>query len=251
MSIPKRIFQTWKEKEVKQPVLKSWQDSWKRHNPDYDYELWDDADNRNFIKQNYPDFLAIFDGYDKNIKRADAIRYFYLYHYGGVYADLDFECLKKFDTLLDLDGSPDVVFGTLGRMDNPSLGLHVIPNAIMMGKKNSDFFKLVIDVLKTIGNNDQLGPELATGPILLFICYSYYVTKIKNIDLLRSLYGKNIFENCNPDFCSKMFVLEPKILYPINWNNSEHRAYYQRLNSETPAEIFPDSYAVTYWMHSW
>ena len=251
MSIPKKIFQTWKEKIVKNPVMKSWQDSWKNHNPDYDYALWDDEDNREFIKNNYPDFLPIFDGYDKNIKRADAIRYFYLYHYGGVYADLDFECLKNFDTLLDLPDNPDVVFGTLGRMDNPLLGLHVIPNAIMLSKKNSDFFKLVINVLKVIGNDDKLGPEVATGPILLFICYSYYITKTKNMALIQSLYGKDIFENCTPDFSSKTFVLEPKIFYPINWDNSEHKKYYERLNSESPEKIFPDSYAVTYWMHSW
>ena len=32
--------------------------------------------------------------------RVDAVRYFLRYHYGGVYADLDFEALKPLDALL-------------------------------------------------------------------------------------------------------------------------------------------------------
>lgn len=37
----------------------------------------------------YPWFLDTFDGYPFPIQRADAIRYFVLAHYGGVYLDLD------------------------------------------------------------------------------------------------------------------------------------------------------------------
>ena len=37
----------------------------------------------------YPWFLETWDAYPFNIERADAIRYFVLAHYGGVYIDLD------------------------------------------------------------------------------------------------------------------------------------------------------------------
>ena len=37
----------------------------------------------------YPWFLETWDNYPFNIERADAIRYFVLAHYGGVYIDLD------------------------------------------------------------------------------------------------------------------------------------------------------------------
>lgn len=37
----------------------------------------------------YPWFLETFDTYRFPIQRADAIRYFILAHYGGVYIDLD------------------------------------------------------------------------------------------------------------------------------------------------------------------
>lgn len=246
--IPKNIFQTWKEKNVQHPVLKSWQASWTEKNPGYTYELWDDDDNRKFIEDNYPDFLPIYDGYDKTIKRADVIRYFYLYTYGGIYADLDFQCLKNFDPIIAIES--DVILGSLGKMDNARYGLHVLPNAIMLAKPKADFFKFVIQVLYNIGVNNTLGPECATGPVLLFLCLHYYVYRQKNEQFVLPVYGKDIFANIlNVEFGSNITVTDPLTFYPINWDDQTHRQYYTK--SETPEELFPSSYAVTYWMHSW
>jgi hypothetical protein len=44
---------------------------------------------RTFIATHYPWFLETFEGYKYPIQRADSIRYFVLYHYGGIYIDLD------------------------------------------------------------------------------------------------------------------------------------------------------------------
>ena len=52
-------------------------------------QLWTDAKSREFIATEYPWFLATFDNYSQPIQRADAIRYFVLSHYGGIYIDLD------------------------------------------------------------------------------------------------------------------------------------------------------------------
>lgn len=62
--------------------------------------LWTDASSREFIANEYPWFLDTFDGYTYPIQRADAIRYFVLYHFGGVYIDLDIGCTKRLDPLL-------------------------------------------------------------------------------------------------------------------------------------------------------
>ena len=62
--------------------------------------LWTDAGSREFIAEHYPWFLDNFDDYTYPIQRADAIRYFVLYHYGGVYLDLDVGCLRPLDQLL-------------------------------------------------------------------------------------------------------------------------------------------------------
>jgi len=43
----------------------------------------------------YPWFLETWDSYPFPIERADAIRYFALVHYGGIYIDLDDVRLKR------------------------------------------------------------------------------------------------------------------------------------------------------------
>src|ERR1700734_3968818 len=64
------------------------------------YMLWTDASSREFIAEHYPWFLDNFDDYTYPIQRADAIRYFVLHYYGGVYLDLDVGCLRPLDPLL-------------------------------------------------------------------------------------------------------------------------------------------------------
>ena len=95
--IPKIIHQTWKNETIPDK-WKTYHQSWKTHFPTLEYKhiLWTDKDNREFIKENYNWFLETFDNYPKNIQRADAIRYFILYHYGGIYADLDCEVTGEF-----------------------------------------------------------------------------------------------------------------------------------------------------------
>lgn len=249
--IPARIFQTWKEKDISNVILKSWQKSWSQLNPTFSYTLWDDNDNRKFIQEHFPSFLHIYDSYDVNIKRVDAVRYFYLLKYGGIYADLDFICLKSFDDIIKINA--DVILGQLGEMDNPFNTYHSIPNAIMIAKENSDFFHFVTRVLHNIGNKPNLTPEIATGPILLKFCALYYQNKICPQEVLK-IYGKNIFEDCEKyiKFDSIVGLTEPHIFYPINWDNKNHVKYRENLSSNDDLRtLFPNSYAVTYWMHSW
>ena len=55
----------------------------------FSHQLWTDVKSREFIATEYPWFLATFDNYSQPIQRADAIRYFVLNHFGGIYIDLD------------------------------------------------------------------------------------------------------------------------------------------------------------------
>ncbi|WP_326601725.1 glycosyltransferase [Streptomyces sp. NBC_01800] len=101
------IHQTWKDADVP-PEWQKWADSWRIHHPGWGYRLWTDADNRAFLQEHYPWFLPVYDGYPEAIMRADAIRYFLLDHFGGLYVDLDFECLKPVTEILD---GHDLVLG--------------------------------------------------------------------------------------------------------------------------------------------
>ncbi|KAF4998992.1 hypothetical protein FGRMN_2791 [Fusarium graminum] len=62
----------------------------------YKYMLWTDDKARAFLEAEYPWFLEVWDNYPFPIQRADAIRYFVLYHYGGIYLDMDTICHETF-----------------------------------------------------------------------------------------------------------------------------------------------------------
>lgn len=253
VAVPRRIFQTWKEKQVTNTVLKGWQSSWKETNPTYEYELWDDNDNRAFVEAYFPEMLETYNSYDKEIYRADVIRYMYLYTYGGVYADLDFTCLRSFEAFIGKmeEKGVDVVFGSLGDMDNKEWVHHNIPNAIMISTAKAGFWKFVIDALiKT--KVKTLPPEIQTGPVFIKMCVSAYVNKNVDVNLLTSVYGCDIFDQPNADYSSNICITEHALFYPINWDNAKHTQYRSRLyDNDELRVLFPSSLAVTFWMHSW
>jgi mannosyltransferase OCH1-like enzyme len=58
-AIPRILHQTWKTREVPER-FRGYVASWRRHHPDWEYRLWTDADNDDFIRTRYPDFLGTF-----------------------------------------------------------------------------------------------------------------------------------------------------------------------------------------------
>lgn len=105
------IHQSWKNSDVP-PYMREWSHSWRRRNRHFEYRLWTDEDNRAFIQQHYPWFLPVYDAYgpvDRGIKRADAVRIFYMWHFGGVYADLDSVCLRPFESLFQTVPTPRAI----------------------------------------------------------------------------------------------------------------------------------------------
>ncbi|QKV94833.1 glycosyltransferase [Streptomyces sp. NA02950] len=165
--IPSLIHQTWKDTDVP-PRWRAWAASWRRHHPDWEYRLWTDADNRAFLEKHYPWFLPVYDGYPEPIMRADAIRYFLLDHYGGVYADLDFECLRPTTDLLT---DCELVLG-LEPEEHTRLSLarrrglrRVVGNAFLASRPGHPFWAHVHREL--VGAHTAPGPLDATGPYFL------------------------------------------------------------------------------------
>ncbi|HEY8894747.1 MAG TPA: glycosyltransferase, partial [Niastella sp.] len=98
-AIPKIIHQTWKTDELPYP-FNLLADTWKELHPDHEYKLWTDTMIREFIEEHFPVFLAKYDRYPRHIQRIDAFRYFLLLKEGGMYIDIDFECLTNISVLL-------------------------------------------------------------------------------------------------------------------------------------------------------
>lgn len=160
--------------------------------------LWTDASSRSFIAEHYPWFLAVFDSYPYAIQRADAIRYFVLHHYGGIYMDLDIGCNRRLDPLLR--------FEVILPVTRP-VG---VSNDLIFAAKGHAFMDQVIHNLVTFNHRyltHYPTVMFSTGPMFVSASYGLYVdvhgpakpstalapdAGFEGVRVLpKSLYGKN------------------------------------------------------------
>ena len=182
--IPPIVFQTWKSREKIPANFRYWRQTFVDHNPEAQVILWDDDDNREFIAQNFAWFLPTYNSFPREIFRADAVRYLFLFSFGGLYADMDSECLRP----LRLEQRKEAVI--LGRMGSDTGFEHSVPNALMASRPGQAFWLLVVQrMFEALDNHEdaesqsKAGPEELTGPILLKRSYDEYCS-LSQQDLL-------------------------------------------------------------------
>lgn len=186
--IPCIIHQTWKSANI--PSLYTpWVESWKKHHPEWQYILWTDDMNIAFIKKYAPGFLKTYKNYPHTIQQVDAVRYFILYHLGGVFIDLDFECLENIEPLLN---NQECVFGTEPpehcKQHRKKM---IVCNALMACVPGNNFFKIICENLQKnsfsgSGSTPAWLEILNTaGPFKLTELYNAYADK-DNIKLTPS-----------------------------------------------------------------
>ena len=101
--IPKIIWQTYKDPyDQLQPYMIDAINTWKNLNPDFKYKYMDDTQAAEFVLNEYgQEWHNIFTSLPVGVMRGDLWRYMVIYKYGGVYADLDTECLNPIQTWLN------------------------------------------------------------------------------------------------------------------------------------------------------
>ena len=96
--IPKIIHYCWLSGDPIPEKLQRYMNTWKKHLPDYEFMLWDksrfDIDACRWVRQAYDQKKYAF--------ASDYIRFFALYHYGGIYLDMDVQVLKSYTPFLPL-----------------------------------------------------------------------------------------------------------------------------------------------------
>ncbi|KFY59663.1 hypothetical protein V497_04150 [Pseudogymnoascus sp. VKM F-4516 (FW-969)] len=165
--IPRIIHQTYVNDSIPAQWVPSQRSCIDLH-PDYEYMLWTDTLSREFISKEYSWFLDTFDSYPFPIQRADAIRYFILDHYGGIYLDLDDGCARRLDVMLEY---PAWLRRTLPTgISNDAMG--AIPH--------HPFFQRVIQSLERYANNygmPYITVMSSTGPLFLSIIWKQYMSE--------------------------------------------------------------------------
>lgn len=248
--IPKIIHQTWKNHELPLEFQK-WSRSWRECLPDWEYKLHTDEDNRNFIAKHFPEFLQTYDSYDPPIKRVDAARYAYLAIEGGLYADLDMECVRDPTQLTDLSINSEVDL-TLA-CEKFSKGGQ-ISNAIMLSSSDEGraFFK---KLMQRLPNSSSLETCDATGPQFLtrsFVDYLMDGVSVDNPD------ERTRLSDFRPEFgtvkslrkgTALIAVADDALLFNIPWFGLDIKEYC--MDREWCTRRFPYAMSVSHWSSSW
>ncbi len=210
--IPKKIHQTWFSGPV--PAgYHAWQRSWQEHHPQWEYKLWTLDDVRAL------DLRArdVFEHATSIATKADIARYEILYHEGGLYVDMDMECLKPFDIF---HHCCDLYAPLLGQESEICLlgskPKHPLLNMILESIKKSN--PKCINFFKILKN---------TGPYLFR----------KNFNRLPDIYNSGI-------------VLFPQnffLPFPVRKRFAEATSSHPLVKKW----IKPESYALHYWHGSW
>lgn len=169
--IPRMIHQTWKTAAVL-PNLQPCQKTWLDFHPGWRYVLWTDADIDRFIRDEFPNFYQYFKSYPHHIQRVDAFRYFLLFKHGGIYADLDMQCLACFEPLLRKYGGAGLILGQENQQHKD--GMMRVGNGLMISSPGHPFWLRVFEEL--VNRHGQSTQKLGsvfttTGPSFLHEVY--------------------------------------------------------------------------------
>lgn len=229
--IPLIIHQSWKSHKLPDNFLQ-WAKTFQDRHARWTYKLWTDDDNDRLVEDEFPWFKNTYKGFKSQIMRIDVVRFLYMYKYGGVYADLDFESLKNLEPLLkDKRG---VVVAQMGTRN--TFG-HRIPNAWMASTPGHPFWMYCVHMSTELHRAGERQAEAVAGPIML----------TKAVD---AWHKEHRYEQLD--------VIEPGLIYPIDWSTRKSdedvcwpRAANDGFDPVKCKERYPDAYAITYWTHSW
>lgn len=163
--------------------------TWKKYHPEWEQCFWNRPQMDNFVRTVCPDFEPHYRAFPHNVQRWDAVRYLILYHIGGMYVDLDYECFRAFDAVLNGRTCCIAVEPTLNAK---CYGLsRILSNALMAAVPGNRFMAHIIDELKALDLEGMAHLETwkfvleTTGPLMLTRVYESVVRK-KGIDLFPS-----------------------------------------------------------------
>jgi mannosyltransferase OCH1-like enzyme len=95
-TIPRIFHHIWVGPDPLPPEFEVYRRSWRRHHPSWELRLWTDDD--------LPPDLRTPAAYERDrrpVERADILRLEVLWKFGGVYVDIDMECLRPLDGLVE------------------------------------------------------------------------------------------------------------------------------------------------------
>lgn len=140
--IPKIIHQIWIGPKPLPEIVEKFAKTWQRLNPNFTYMLWTNFDIDEILMEMTDEHRGLYEAVEPFQAKADLLRYYILYKYGGLYVDADIKCLASFD---DLHHYYDFYVGITC---NNSYKGELINNALIATAPGHSIMKSVIDMIK-------------------------------------------------------------------------------------------------------
>jgi mannosyltransferase OCH1-like enzyme len=224
--VPKIIHQIWINEDPNIP--EKWKQTpieWKKNHPDWKYILWSGSELLEYITEYHPDFLELYNSYPYTIQRADMVRYFILYDFGGIYCDLDNYPTENLEKYLTNNIPAYFVHSPNG----------VIINSLMISQKGAGIFLEIQDALKPSSLSFALGKHmvvyLSTGPFMM-------TSVLRNSNLGYSILPRRKF---NPYKISEIGTIKKNTsmmtLKGQSWNGMDSKIFNFILEHSIPLAI--------------
>lgn len=214
--IPKLIHFIWVGNQNLPTYFQKFIENWKSVYQDYKFFIWDDD---KISKENLvPEFLKseFFNNNFKAAYKADILRYLIINKYGGLYFDVDFECIKRIpDTFLN--------FKFLGGIQNNG--------------------EIAIGFFASVPNNELLNKVIELIPESV---ESAKINGFYRSDCIHKITGPEFFNRIAKKYFNKddYFFFTKEYFYPY-WFDEPHR------KNENFEVTSPISYSVHHWESSW
>ncbi|KKF95425.1 Inositol phosphoceramide mannosyltransferase 3 [Ceratocystis fimbriata CBS 114723] len=281
-TVPKIFHQSWIDSNLP-TKFQQWSENCRKVHHDYEWVLWTNEDNENLVRKHFPWLLEAYVSLPSDIYRADFARNLYMYIFGGVYADLDTDCLRSSNVIFEnystpYDTAAHVVVGEdespnrmafFGRMGTDKQFEHSIPNAWMASTPGHPFFLIPLEsVLKRFSREKQWAdlPEDVTGPVALrqaILKYRKHYAWQKSPEALEKHMERHIFAGPykkRPDLKHTVQLLHHNVIYPFSWGPDNYdmsetcwvlQDTYNAENCKKALEVeAKGSVTITYWSHT-
>ena len=177
--VVKIIHQTYSSDNIPE-VWSSSKDSWEKVSQElgFEYKFWTDEQNHQFVEENYPGLLMLYENYEVGVQRSHMMRYLYMHHFGGLYVDMNISA--KQHTMEVLDPMLKLYQLVFLRDD-----IGEISTKFIYSEKGHPFWDSVIQNLEDDIASDHLmtkafrhfSVKKRTGSSFLTACYTEYQDK--------------------------------------------------------------------------
>lgn len=100
MGINKFIHQIWLQGISKIPKkYESIRVTWIEKHPDWYYRMWDISSLYSLLKNEYPQYIYIYEKLIYPLQKIHFFQYLLMYHYGGMIPQIDMVCVKNMESL--------------------------------------------------------------------------------------------------------------------------------------------------------